>query len=92
MRGDILAEVACAALVGCGVQQTADNFLTLWSSAPMRQATRDDFDLTKSWKIDGFPMLVLERNGQLDMVTSGFARTASLVDQLQLLVDNSTQS
>ena len=91
-RGDILAEVACAALAGCGVQHSADHFLALWSSAPMRQATLDDFNLTKSWKIDGFPMLVLERNGQLDMVTSGFARTSALVDQLQLLVDNSTQS
>ena len=91
-RGDILAEVACAALVKMGVQQTVDNFLTLWSSTQMREATLDDFKLTKSWEVDGFPMLILERNGQLDMVTSGFARTTALVDQLQLLVDNSSQS
>ena len=91
-RGDILAEVACAALAHSGVQQTVDTFLTLWSSTEMRQATLDDFNLTKSWEIDGFPVLILERNGQLDMVTSGFARMPALVDQLQLLVDNSTQS
>ena len=91
-RGDILAEVACAALKEARIEQTPDNFLTLWSSAQMRQATLDDFNLVKNWKIDGFPMLILDRNGQLDMVTSGFARMPALVDQLQLLVDNSTQS
>lgn len=91
-RGDILAEVACAALARVGIDHAPENFLTLWSSAQMHQATLDDFTLTKSWNIDGFPMLILDRNGQLDMVTSGFARMPALVDQLQLLVDNSTQS
>ena len=91
-RGDILAEVACAALARTGLVHTPNSFLTLWSSAQMRQATLDDFTLTKSWHVDGFPMLILDRNGQLDMVTSGFARMPALVDQLQLLVDNSTQS
>ncbi len=91
-QGDILAEVACAALKKTGVEHAADNFLTLWSSSQMRQATLDDFNLVKNWNIDGFPMLILDRNGQLDMVTSGFARVPALVDQLQLLVDNSTQS
>ncbi len=91
-RGDILAEVACSALKEVGVEHTPDNFLTLWSSAQMRQATLNDFTLVKNWNVDGFPMLILDRNGQLDMVTSGFARMPALVDQLQLLVDNSTQS
>ena len=91
-RGDILAEVACAALARAGVEHTADNFMTLWSSAQMRQATLDDFNLVKNWNINGFPMLILDRNGQLDMVSSGYARMPALVDQLQLLVDNSTQS
>lgn len=90
-RGDVLADVVCAALAIAGVEQDPVTFAALWSSAPMRQATQADFDLTKHWKIDGFPMLILERNGQLDMVTSGYARMPALIDQLQLLVDNSTQ-
>lgn len=90
-QGHVLAEVACAALATVGVQQQPDAFIAQWSSAAMRQATVADFDLTKHWNIDGFPMLILERNGQLDMVTSGYARMPALIDQLQMLVDNSTQ-
>lgn len=90
-QGAVLAEVVCAALAKAGVQHATDDFIALWSSPSIRQATLDDFAQTKSWQIDGFPMLILERNGQLDMVASGFAQLSALVDQLQLLVDNSTQ-
>ena len=89
-QGTVLAEVCCATLTANGIATTPVAFQTLWASEAMMLATQQDFAQTKNWKIDGFPTLVLERNGQLDMVTSGFTRMPALVEQLQTLVDNST--
>lgn len=91
-RADVLAEVCCAALEADGTPTTHEAFLAVWSSEKIVLATHGDFVQTKNWKIDGFPALVLERNGQLDMVTSGYTRVAALVEQMQTLVDNSAQS
>ena len=89
--GDVLAEVCCAALNAAATPTRADAFHDLWSSEKIVLATHGDFVQTKNWKIDGFPALVLERNGQLDMITSGYARVEVLVEQLQALIDHSAQ-
>ncbi|GAA4025876.1 DsbA family protein [Actimicrobium antarcticum] len=91
-RANVLAEVASKALTAAGFPIDAAAFETLWSSEKIVMATHADFVQTKNWKIDGFPMLVLERNGQLDMVTSGYTRMPALIEQLQMLVDNSPQA
>ena len=88
-QAPVLADVASAALTAAGVPTEAGEFETLWASEKIILATHADFVQTKTWKIDGFPMLVLERNGHLDMVTSGYLRMPALVEQLQALVDNS---
>lgn len=90
-RGKTLAELCCPVLRETGTAITAEAFLSLWSSEKIVLATQSDFVQCKNWKIDGFPALVLERNGQLDMVTAGYARVETLVGQMQVLVDHSTQ-
>ena len=91
-RGDVLAEIACVALAAGGTPTDQTTFQSLWSSEKMALATKADFAQTKIWKVTGFPMLVLERNGQLDMITSGYTKMPTLVAQLQTLVDHSAQS
>lgn len=91
-RGEVLAEVCAMALQAEGVAVDAAEFETLWASEKIVLATHADFVQTKNWKVDGFPCLVLERNGQLDMVSAGYARMPALIDQLQTLVDHSAQT
>jgi putative protein-disulfide isomerase len=86
-QGDVLAETACAALADRGCTVDAATFLAQWNSSAMKDATRKDFEQTKRWGVSGFPTLVLERDGQLDLVVSGYAPMPTLVELLQQLVD-----
>ncbi|MFT5532341.1 MAG: putative protein-disulfide isomerase [Burkholderiaceae bacterium] len=87
-QGAVLADIASTTLTTAGIPTEAEAFETLWASEKIVLATHADFVQTKAWKINGFPMLVLERNGRLDLVTSGYLRMPALVEQLQTLVDN----
>ena len=85
--GKVLSDVTVAALGQCGVQIASDTFYAKWSSQSMIDATQEDFKLTQQWNIIGFPTLILEHNGRLDLVTSGFARTEALVEKMQEIID-----
>ncbi|HEY0847609.1 MAG TPA: DsbA family protein [Noviherbaspirillum sp.] len=70
-QGNVLAAVATKALAEAGYQIDEATFLATWNSDVAVKATNDDFLLAHKWGITGFPALVLERDGKLDMVTSG---------------------
>lgn len=87
-QGEVLAEVISAALAEAGVSVDPASFLATWGSDAAVIATLDDFQQVQQWEISGFPTLVLERDGQLDLVTSGYVAMPDLVNLLQKLVDN----
>lgn len=85
--GRILAEVAVTALAQAGTTVDAATFHALWADEATAAATRDEFIQTQRWGISGFPTLVLEHGGKLELVTAGFARTEVLVERIQALID-----
>lgn len=88
-RADVLARLSVAALNANGVDIDEATFLQTWAAEETIAATHADFLLTQRWGVRGFPTLVLERAGELHLVSSGFTRTEQLVEQLQALVDQS---
>ncbi|HJV86162.1 MAG TPA: DsbA family protein [Noviherbaspirillum sp.] len=86
-QGNVLAEIVSAALTEAGHPTDAATFLTVWNSDAAITATRDDFLQAERWGITGFPTLVLEHNGKLDLVTSGFVQMPKLIGLLQEIVD-----
>lgn len=86
-QGDVLASVCTTAMTEAGHPVNEADFLATWSSEAAVMATHEDFMQARSWEITGFPTLVLERDGKLDMVTSGFVAMPRLIELLQTLVD-----
>jgi len=86
-KGEVLAKIGVAALSKSGVKVHVNDFLARWSSEEAISATNADFLQTQRWKVSGFPTLVLESGGELNLVSSGFARTETLVERLQALID-----
>jgi len=86
-KGEVLAQISVEALNKAGVTIDRDAFLAAWSAEAAVTATADDFAQTQRWGVSGFPTLVMERAGELYLVTNGFTRTETLVDRLQALVD-----
>lgn len=83
----VLADVCAAAMTSAGVPTDASTFLATWASEEAIRATNEDFLQAQRWGITGFPTLVLERDGQLDLVTSGYVPMPTLIELLQALVD-----
>jgi putative protein-disulfide isomerase len=89
-QGDVLAATASAALKDAGFAIDAAAFLKNWNSTATIAATNEDFVQVQRWGVTGFPTLVLEREGQLDLVASGYTTMPALVELLQQLVDRGT--
>jgi putative protein-disulfide isomerase len=87
-QGDVLAAICATAMTESGHAMDAATFLTTWNSEEAIRATNEDFLQAHRWEITGFPTLVLERDGQLDMVTSGYMAMPTLIETLQALVDS----
>jgi putative protein-disulfide isomerase len=85
--GRQLAALAAAVFKQAGVAFDADAFHAAWSSEQAIRETHEDFQQSKRWNVDGFPALVLERDGRLDLVTLGYMPLPQLVEQMQALVD-----
>lgn len=86
-QADVLAEVACRALAEQGYPVEKADFLATWSSDVAVKATNDDFMQTEKWELNGFPTLVLERDGVLDLVTAGYVAMPRLIELLLSLVE-----
>lgn len=90
-QAEVLAAVASQALTESGFATSAQDFLSTWCSEEAVLATYQDFQQTQRWGISGFPTLVLERDGQLDLVTSGYVTMPKLIEMLQALVDGTPE-
>jgi putative protein-disulfide isomerase len=86
-RADVLAEIGAATLTSLGVPTDGAAFEAVLTSEETILATHDDFALTQKWGVSGFPTLVLERDGKLDLVTSGYVEMPLLVEQMQAIID-----
>jgi putative protein-disulfide isomerase len=86
-QGEVLAQVASVALGNAGVAIDPASFYASWADEATIAATVGDFTQARQWGISGFPTLVLERDGKLDLVASGYMRTEVLVERLQTLID-----
>jgi putative protein-disulfide isomerase len=84
---DVLTRICTDALNKAGVEIDVEGFAQVWASEEAITATHTDFLQTQRWGVSGFPTLVLERAGALHLATSGYMRVEKLVEQLQVLVD-----
>jgi putative protein-disulfide isomerase len=86
-RTDVLSEIGATTLTKLGFPTDAAAFESMLTSEDAIKATHDDFMLTQKWGVNGFPTLVLEREGRLDLVTSGYVEMPLLVEQMQAIID-----
>lgn len=86
-QSEALCEIAAGAIAAAGIPMDEQTFLATFKSEAAVMATYHDFEQTKRWKVQGYPTLVLERDGALDLVTSGYVTMRELVERLQTLVD-----
>ncbi|MEC4720889.1 DsbA family protein [Noviherbaspirillum sp. CPCC 100848] len=89
-RTEILCDIAARAITSAGTPMDAETFLAAFKSEAAVMATYHDIEQAKRWQVAGFPTLVLEREGALDLVTSGYVTMPELVERMQALVDAST--
>ncbi|NMM36209.1 MAG: DsbA family protein [Glaciimonas sp.] len=91
----VLAEVGATALADAYGQSSlaaqppapidSTGFLQTLSAASTISETRQDFAQTQQWGIQGFPALVLKHDATLHLVSSGFTKTAVLMERIQAI-------
>lgn len=86
-RIEVLAEIGAAILTKLGFPVDVEQFKSRLTSEETILATHDDFATTQKWGINGFPTLVLEREGRLDLVASGYVEMPMLIEQMQSIID-----
>ena len=86
--GDVLADVTSAAMIRAGVNTDAASFLTTWKTAETIAETQSEFVQARRWGISSFPCLLLDVDGKLHTVSSGYTSAENLKVQLQVLGDN----
>ncbi|MEW9582563.1 DsbA family protein [Paraburkholderia sp. DGU8] len=85
--GKVLAEVGAAALRSAGFDTDAEAFFSRSSSDEVIQATRADFALTRNLGVAGFPTLLVEWDGKMARIGSGFMPAAQPKQTLARLAD-----
>ncbi|WP_334190115.1 DsbA family protein [Noviherbaspirillum sp.] len=86
-QATVLARVSADAMSKAGFVIDADTFRATWDASATVADTQADFLQTQRWGVRGFPTLVLERQGELHLVSSGYMNVAGLVENMQALVD-----
>jgi putative protein-disulfide isomerase len=90
-QGNVLADVASRTLTQGGFAIDPAKFHETWAAEKIIAATRADFEQTQRWEITGFPTLVLEHNGRLDLVSRGYTTVQDLVEVMQELIDGESK-
>jgi len=86
-RGEILAEVASAAMADDGCPIDAAAFHAVWADEKTKAATRNDFAQTQRWGVSGFPTLILERGKELSLVASGYTPAAAMLGRVRPMLE-----
>lgn len=83
----VLAQIVSTALTDSGFAIDPATFLAKFTAPETIAATVEDFSQVRRWGVSGFPVLLLERNGELDLVTSGYMKIEQLVEHMQAIID-----
>jgi putative protein-disulfide isomerase len=86
-NGEVLAEVATQAMTSQGYPTHKDTFLAIWQDQVTIAETRQDFIKARNWGVSSFPALLLEVNGQLHSVASGYTSARELKHNLRLVLE-----
>jgi putative protein-disulfide isomerase len=86
--GHVLTDIAVNALRSLGVPVSVDEFYDTFVSAETRDETLGDFKRARALGVQSFPALLLERNGKLFAVSSGYASVDELEHRLTELERN----
>jgi len=84
--GQVLSLLAAQALSAVGHYVEASIFHQAWMSADIVAATQTDFARTRAFRVQSFPTLLLERNGRVMPVGSGYANVVDLEKILHHLI------
>ena len=83
--GEVLSEVGAKALSEQGIATTVDAFFEVFSSDEAIDAAQRDFELTRRLGVRGFPTLLVEADGKIGQLSSGYATAAQITRALQSL-------
>lgn len=88
----VLADVGASALSAARAQAVpplppidSATFLETLRAASTLSETKQDFTQTQRWGIQGFPALVLERDGTLHLISSGYTKTPVLLERIEAI-------
>lgn len=84
--GEVLAGLGAQALTEAGHAIDAAAFLAVWQADATIAAARADFALARQLGVRSFPALLLERDGLLEFIGSGYASADELQTLLQQLL------
>ncbi|MHA6204858.1 DsbA family protein [Dyella soli] len=91
-KGDVLADVAAAAMAGLGFAMTPAAFLAAWQSADAVAETRDDFLQARRWGVSSFPSLLLEDGDKLYSVAPGYIDATQLMSRVRTVAGSSAMA
>ncbi len=60
-----------------------DAFLQVFQSANAKAVTAQEFQRCRSWGVRGFPSILLDVNGQMTLLASGYTTIAELIEKLE---------
>ncbi len=69
-----------------------EDFLKVFQSSEVKVATTQEFQRCRSWGIRGFPSIVLEVNGQVTHLASGYTTATTLIEKIESVLSNSSIS
>jgi putative protein-disulfide isomerase len=88
--GQVLAEVAVAALEKAGQALSAAEFHRNWSAPATIEATLAEFARVRAIGVRSFPALLLEVDDQLIEISPGYASAAQLESRLDAVLSQAT--
>lgn len=69
-----------------------EEFVEVFHSVRAKAATVQEFQRCRSWGIRGFPSIVLELNGQITPLASGYTTSVALIQKLESLIGDPSKS
>lgn len=64
-----------------------DEFTTAFTSDEIKQQTEAEFNITRNWGVTGYPTIVYSDGTQLYMISSGYQKSESIIENLKQLAD-----
>jgi putative protein-disulfide isomerase len=80
--GHVLSNIAADALDAMGVEISAEEFYHVWSAPETIKETQQDFARARALGVSSFPTLLVERQGRIFQMHSGYASVDDLEAKL----------